>query len=129
MTIWGGNAAAFNESSTYIMVWLCDYPWLNSSPLINAFGINVQDVWGVGVPILVPSLGNRFHVPNFLAWFIETLIWAHERTPIANRVRWKDKPIALSTVQARLVGLSNFTIGFIFTFAPFVIASTTGKFR
>ena len=48
MTIWGGNAAAFNESSTYIMGWLRDYLWLNSSPLINgynAFGMNAQAVW------------------------------------------------------------------------------------
>ena len=59
---------------------------------------------------------------------IETLVWAHERTPIANLVRWRDKPVALSIVQARLVGLAHFTVGFIFTFAPFVIASTTGKF-
>ena len=43
-------------------------------------------------------------------------------------VGWRDKPVALSIVQARLVGLAHFTVGFIFTFAPFVIASTTGKF-
>ena len=59
---------------------------------------------------------------------IDTLVGAHERTPIANLVRWRDKPVALSIVQARLVGLAHFTVGFIFTFAPFVIASTTGKF-
>jgi heme/copper-type cytochrome/quinol oxidase subunit 3 len=47
---------------------------------------------------------------------------------IANLVRWKDKPIALSIVQARLVGLAHFAVGYIFTYAPFVIASTTGKF-
>ena len=34
---------------------------------------------------------------------------------------------ALSIVQ-RLVGLAHFTIGYIFTYAPFVIASTLGKF-
>ena len=58
---------------------------------------------------------------------IETIVWAHERTPIANLIRWKDKPVALSIVQARLVGLAHFTIGYIFTYAPFVIASTAGK--
>jgi photosystem I P700 chlorophyll a apoprotein A2 len=35
---------------------------------------------------------------------IETLVWAHERTPLANLIRWRDKPVALSIVQARLVG-------------------------
>ncbi|MCD7461354.1 hypothetical protein HAX54_045945 [Datura stramonium] len=34
---------------------------------------------------------------------IETLAWAHERTPLANLFRWRDKPVALSIVQARLV--------------------------
>ena len=59
---------------------------------------------------------------------IETLVWAHERTPLANLVRWRDKPVALSIVQARLVGLVHFSVGFILTFAAFVIASTSGKF-
>jgi hypothetical protein len=52
------------------------------------------------------SLGNRFHVLNFMAWLLarinETLVWAHEHCTI-NLVG--DKPVALSIVQARLVGL------------------------
>jgi photosystem I P700 chlorophyll a apoprotein A2 len=43
-------------------------------------------------------------------------------------VRWRDKPVALSIVQARLVGLVHFGVGYIFTYAAFVIASTAGKF-
>ena len=64
---------------------------------------------------------------NFLAWqeLIETLAWAHERTPLANLIRWRDKPVALSIVQARLVGLAH--LGYIFTYAAFLIASTSGK--
>ena len=58
---------------------------------------------------------------------IETLVWVHE-TPIANFIRWIDKPVALSIIQARLVGLVHFAIGYVFTYVPFVIASTTGKF-
>ena len=59
---------------------------------------------------------------------IETLVWAHERTPLANLIRWRDKPVALSIVQARLVGLVHFSVGYILTYASFVIASTSGKF-
>jgi photosystem I P700 chlorophyll a apoprotein A2 len=55
-------------------------------------------------------------------------VWAHERTPLANLVRWKDKPVALSIVQARVVGLAHFTVGYILTYAAFLIASTAGKF-
>ncbi|TVP61624.1 MAG: hypothetical protein EA342_20365, partial [Leptolyngbya sp. LCM1.Bin17] len=53
---------------------------------------------------------------------------AHERTPLANLVRWKDKPVALSIVQARVVGLAHFTVGYILTYAAFLIASTSSRF-
>jgi len=43
-------------------------------------------------------------------------------------VGWRDKPVALSIVQARVVGLAHFTIGYILTYADFLIASTSGKF-
>eukprot|EP00970_Alexandrium_tamarense_P020251 scaffold15032_cov1338-Alexandrium_tamarense.AAC.2 len=56
------------------------------------------------------------------------MVWAHERTPLANLIRWRDKPVALSIVQARLVGLVHFSVGYILTYAAFVIASTSGKF-
>jgi len=59
---------------------------------------------------------------------IETIVWAHERTPLANLVRWKDKPVALSIVQARVVGLAHFTVGYIVTYAAFLIASTSSRF-
>ena len=29
---------------------------------------------------------------------IETLIWAHESTPLANLIRWCNQPVALSIV-------------------------------
>jgi hypothetical protein len=44
-----------------------------------------------------------------------------EGDTLANLVYWKDKPVALSIVQARLVG-------YIFTYAAFFIASTSGRF-
>ncbi|GJW00473.1 RNA-directed DNA polymerase, eukaryota, reverse transcriptase zinc-binding domain protein [Tanacetum coccineum] len=44
---------------------------------------------------------------------IETLAWAHECTPLANLIRWREKPVALSIVQARLLGLAHFSVGFI----------------
>ena len=59
---------------------------------------------------------------------IETLAWAHERTPLASLVRWRDKPVALSIVQARLVGLTHFSVGFVLTYAAFLIASTSAKY-
>ncbi|KEH16432.1 photosystem I P700 chlorophyll A apoprotein, partial [Medicago truncatula] len=37
ITLWQGNVSQFNESSTYLMGWLRDYLWLNSSQLINGY--------------------------------------------------------------------------------------------
>jgi photosystem I P700 chlorophyll a apoprotein A2 len=135
VTIWGGNPAQFNESSNYIMGWLRDYLWLNSSPLINGynpFGMNSQAVWAWMFLFghLIWATGFMFLISWRGYWqeLIETLVWAHERTPLANLVRWRDKPVALSIVQARLVGLSHFAVGYVLTYAAFLIASTSGKF-
>jgi len=134
ITFWQGSSAQFDESSNYLMGWLRDYLWLNSSPLINGYtpyGMNSLSVWAWMFLFghLVWATGFMFLISWRGYWqeLIETIVWAHERTPIANLIRWKDKPVALSIVQARLVGLAHFTVGYIFTYAPFVIASTAGK--
>ena len=133
--IWQGNVNQFNESSTYLMGWLRDYLWLNSSQLINGynpFGMNSLSVWAWMFLFghLVYATGFMFLISWRGYWqeLIETLTWAHERTPLANLINWHDKPVALSIVQARLVGLVHFTVGYILTYAAFVIASTSSKF-
>jgi photosystem I P700 chlorophyll a apoprotein A2 len=133
--LWQGNPSQFNESSTYLIGWLRDYLWLNSSQLINGynpFGVNSLSVWAWIFLFghLVYATGFMFLISWRGYWqeLIETLAWAHERTPLANLIRWRDKPVALSIVQARLVGLAHFSVGYIFTYAAFLIASTSGKF-
>nr|YP_009392512.1 photosystem I P700 apoprotein A2 [Caloglossa monosticha]ARW61074.1 photosystem I P700 apoprotein A2 [Caloglossa monosticha] len=135
ITIWQGNVNQFNESSTYLMGWLRDYLWLNSSPLINGYnpyGMNNLSVWAWMFLFghLIWATGFMFLISWRGYWqeLIETLAWAHERTPLANLIRWKDKPVALSIVQGRLVGLVHFSVGYVLTYAAFVIASTSGKF-
>lgn len=135
ITIWQGNVNQFNESSTYLMGWLRDYLWLNSAPLINGYnpyGMNTLSVWEWMFLFghLIWATGFMFLISWRGYWqeLIETLAWAHERTPLANLIKWKDKPVAMSIVQARLVGLAHFSTGYILTYAAFVIASTTGKF-
>jgi len=135
ITLWQGNVSQFNECSTYLMGWLRDYLWLNSSQLINGynpFGMNSLAVWGWMFLFghLVWATGFMFLISWRGYWqeLIETLVWAHERTPLTNVYKWKDKPVALSIVQARLVGLAHFSVGYIFTYAAFLIASTSAKF-
>jgi photosystem I P700 chlorophyll a apoprotein A2 len=119
LSIWSGNVAQFNENSNYLMGWLRDYLWLNSSQLINGYnpyGMNNLSVWAWMFLFghLVWATGFMFLISWRGYWqeLIETMVWAHERTPLANLVRWKDKPVALSIVQARLVGLAHFTVGY-----------------
>ena len=133
--VWTGNFAQFNENSTYLMGWFRDYLWANSAQLINGYnpyGVNNLSVWAWMFLFghLVWATGFMFLISWRGYWqeLIETIVWAHERTPLANLVRWKDKPVALSIVQARLVGLAHFTVGYILTYAAFLIASTAGKF-
>ncbi|MCT7962139.1 photosystem I core protein PsaB [Laspinema sp. D1] len=133
--IWQGNVAQFNESSTYLMGWLRDYLWLNSAQLINGYnpyGMNNLAVWAWMFLFghLVWATGFMFLISWRGYWqeLIETLVWAHERTPLANLVRWKDKPVAMSIIQGRLIGLAHFTVGYILTYAAFLIASTASKF-
>ncbi|MFK8182913.1 MAG: photosystem I core protein PsaB [Phormidesmis sp.] len=135
LSIWGGNVAQFNENSNYLMGWLRDYLWLNSSQLINGYnpyGMNNLAVWSWMFLFghLVWATGFMFLISWRGYWqeLIETIVWAHERTPLANLVRWKDKPVALSIVQARLVGLAHFTVGYVLTYAAFLIASTSSRF-
>nr|GFA79253.1 photosystem I P700 chlorophyll a apoprotein A2, chloroplastic [Tanacetum cinerariifolium] len=54
---------------------------------------------------------------DFGSELIETLAWAHERTPLANLIRWREKPVALSIVQERLLGLAHFSVGYILIYA------------
>ena len=135
LSVWSGNVAQFNESSNYLMGWLRDYLWLNSSQLINGYnpyGMNNLAVWAWMFLFghLIWATGFMFLISWRGYWqeLIETIVWAHERTPLANLVRWKDKPVALSIVQARVVGLAHFTVGYIVTYAAFLIASTSSRF-
>lgn len=130
LSVWSGNIAQFNNDSTYLMGWLRDYLWGYSAQLINGytpFGVNSLSVWA-----WIFLLGHLCWATGFLfliSWrgywqeLIETLVWAHQRTPLANLVMWKDKPVALSIVQGRLVGLVHFAVGYFVTYGAFVIGA------
>jgi photosystem I P700 chlorophyll a apoprotein A2 len=134
LCIWQGNVALFNESSTYLMGWFRDYLWANSAQLIN--GYNPYGTSNLAVWAWMFLFGHLAWAVSFMfliTWrgywqeLIETLAWAHEQTPLSFGY-WRDKPVALSIVQARLVGLTHFTVGYIATYGAFLIASTASKF-
>eukprot|EP00955_Chlamydomonas_euryale_P114543 366282-Chlamydomonas_euryale.AAC.17 len=100
----------------------CDGPGRGGTCDISAY-----DAFYLAVFWMLNTIG---WVTFYWHWKHLTLwqVWAHEKTPLANLVYWKDKPVALSIVQARLVGLAHFSVGYIFTYAAFLIASTSGRF-
>ncbi|KAL8469503.1 hypothetical protein ACS0TY_032374 [Phlomoides rotata] len=107
----------------------------NHAPVVTTVDIWILRIRLTDQWLMMALMGGFARIGNkLISWrgywqeLIETLAWAHERTPLANLIRWRDKLVALSIVQARLVGLAHFSVGYIFTYAAFLIASTSGKF-
>ena len=126
------NLTLWTESSTYLMGWLRDYLWFNSSQLINGYfplGVTKNAVWDWMFLFghLIWATGFMFLISWRGYWqeLIESIVWAHEQTPLANLIVWSDKPIAPSIVPARFVGLAHFAIGYVLTYGPFVMASSS----
>ncbi len=125
MTIWGGNPGQFDESSNYIMGWLRDYLWLNSSPLINGynpFGMNNLSVWSWMFLFghLIWATGFMFLISWRGYWqeLIESIVWAHNKIKVAPSIQ----PRALSITQGRAVGLAHYLLGGIGTTWSFFLA-------
>merc|ERR1719145_570258 len=134
LTLWQNTVFQFDDSSTYLNGWFRDYLWFNSAPLINgynAFGANDLSVlsWIFLAAHLCWATGFMFLISWRGYWqeLIDSILWSHSVTPIVTDL-WngsKYTPQALSIVQARFIGLVHFAVGFIVTYAAFVIASTS----
>ena len=127
-------AVSFNESGTYLLAWFRDYLWFNSAPLIRGYsttGINDLGIWSwiFLAAHLCWATGFMFLISWRGYWqeLIDTIVWSHTVTPIVSDLwnRSYFSPVALSIVQARFIGIVHFSIGFIVTYAAFVIASTS----
>ena len=134
LSLWQNNIASFNEIGAYLMAWFRDYLWFNSSPLIRGYSvIGSNDIsvwaWTFLAAHLCWATGFMFLISWRGYWqeLIDSILWSHTVTPIVSDI-WNGSdytPIALSIVQARFIGLVHFSVGFIVTYASFVIASAT----
>jgi photosystem I P700 chlorophyll a apoprotein A2 len=135
--------------STYLNGWFRDYLWQNSTPLMNGyntFGANDLSIlsWAfLGAHLCWPT-GFMFLISWRGYWqeLIDIILLMHLKTPILYNLwngditakpvaRFANKnihslvtPIALSIVQARFVGVVHFSIGFILTYAAFIVGPT-----
>ena len=121
----------FEIESTYLMGWLADYLWVGSAEVVNGYkifdineGTNAASIWAwiFLFAHLIWATGFMFLISWRGYWqeLIETLVWAHDRTSVTKMFCWSDKPVALLIVQARLVGLVHFTVGYILYYAAFI---------
>jgi photosystem I P700 chlorophyll a apoprotein A2 len=128
------TAFQFDESSTYLNGWFRDYLWFNSASLIrgyDALGANDLSVWAwtfLGAH-LCWATGFMFLISWRGYWqeLIDIILYMHLKTPILYDL-WNGgiyTPVALSIVQARFIGLIHFSVGFIFTYAAFVVGATS----
>lgn len=134
LLVWQGALAKFDESSPYLNGWFRDYLWFNSGSLIRGYDVSgANDIsvwswlflaahlcWAVGFMFLISWRGYWQEI-------IDAILYIHLKTPFIYSI-WKGNfftPQALSIVQARLIGLSHFAVGFIATYAAFVLGSTS----
>ena len=133
-TLWQNTAFQFDEGSSYLNAWFHDYLWFNSAPLIDAynrFGANDLCIWAWA--FLAAHLCWATSFMFLISWrgywqeLIDIILYMHLKTPILYNLLSGDiyTPVALSIVQARFVGLIHFSAGLIFTYAAFIIGSTS----
>jgi len=131
---WQASSLKFEESSTFLNGWFRDYLWFNSGSLIRGYdSVGSNDIsvfswlflaahlcWAVGFMFLISWRG-------YWQELIDSIAFIHLKTPILYDI-WDSSlysPAALSIVQARFIGLVHFSVGVVFTYAAFVIGSST----
>ena len=127
---WDNNLSQSFENSSHLNAWLCDYLWYNSATLINgysSFGVNDVSVWSLmfSAAHLVWATGFMFLISWRGYWqeLLGIILFLHLKTPLICTI-WSTNlaiPVALSIVQARFIGLTHFTVGFIFSYASFLL--------
>jgi len=133
LALWS-SWSTFEEASSYLNGWFRDYLWFNSASLIRGYdimGSNDLSVysWLFLAAHLCWATGFMFLISWRGYWqeLIDIILYMHIRSPFLSDL-WIANvytPIALSIVQARCIGLVHFAVGFIATYAAFVIGSTT----
>lgn len=122
---------AFCSTGSTLCGWFRDYLWLNSGNLVSGFspaGSSELAVlaWSFLLAHLVWATSFMFLISWRGYWqeLVESLLFVHLKTPIV-ATAWAAgfTPVALSILQARFVGLAHFTVGFIGTFAAFLLST------
>jgi photosystem I P700 chlorophyll a apoprotein A2 len=134
LLLWQGASTKFEDSSTFLNGWFRDYLWFNSASLIRGYdtlGSNDISVWAwafLGAH-LCWATGFMFLISWRGYWqeLVDSIVFMHLKTPFLFNI-WSGNritPQALSIVQARFIGLVHFSVGFIVTYAAFVLGASS----
>jgi photosystem I P700 chlorophyll a apoprotein A2 len=126
------TTALFDTNASYLMGWFRDYLWSNSAPLIQGYSIRGTDAsavwdWAFLFAHLVWAVGFMFLISWRGYWqeLIDSIACLHLLTPFMGH--WSGTrvtPVAVSIVQARLIGAFHFAFGTILTYATFLFAAS-----
>lgn len=122
---------AFGSTGSTLSGWFRDYLWLHSGNLVHGFSsAGSQELAALAWGFLLGHLAWATSFMFLISWrgywqeLLESLLFVHLRTPLLVSM-WAAcfTPVALSILQARCVGLAHFTLGFIGTFAAFLLSA------
>ncbi|KAB1200002.1 hypothetical protein CJ030_MR0G008653 [Morella rubra] len=116
--ITGGN---FAQSSITINGWLRDFLWAQASQVIQSYGssLSAYGLFFLGAHFVWAfSLMFLFSGRGYWQELIESLVWAHNKLKVAPATQ----PRALSIVQGRAVGVTDYLLGGIATTWAFFLA-------
>jgi photosystem I P700 chlorophyll a apoprotein A2 len=132
LSLWQNVPYLYSESATYLNGWFRDYLWFNSAQLINGYSpagsndiaifswsfLGSHICWATGFMFLISWRG-------YWQELVDVLLFMHLRTPFLQSL-WSGSitPVSLSIVQARFIGLVHFSVGFVATYASFILSSS-----
>ena len=127
------NISSNISSASILNGWFRDYLWFNLSSLIRGydlFGSNDLGIWAW--TFLLAHLCWAVSFMFLISWrshwqeLIDSVTYLHLKTLFLS-ISWTpsfSSPIALSIVQARFIGSSHLSVGYILTYAAFLIISS-----
>ena len=131
-TALSSNISSNISSASILNSWFRDYLWFNLSSLIRGydlFGSNDLGIWAW--TFLLAHLCWVVSFMFLISWrghwqeLIDSVTYLHLKTLFLS-ISWTpsfSSPIALSIVQARFIGSSHLSVGYILTYAAFLIIS------
>lgn len=134
ITLWQNATFQFDEGAYYLNAWFRDYLWFNSSSLISGYdatGVNDVAIWAwiFLAAHLTWATGFMFLISWRGYWqeLVDIILYMHLKTPFLYDIFSSSiyTPVALSIIQARFIGVIHFTVGFVVTYAAFILGATS----